>query len=189
MKKEYMGISDYEIVALLNKIGGREGVDKLLIDELKIIPKEIVCSFELHALMDEWTIEEVLQCRANLDEVDPSINTKNFPCSRRKTCENRETFLFQFDKDMSAKEIIVFMKENGYRPARIRELIEFSGNYPCFHGKFAGIVALGSRLKTKGENKYYDFPFLREHAGKLLLQMRYDAEKFMDSYSFLAVRK
>src|SRR3990167_10326626 len=75
----------------------------------------------------------------NLDYCNPDITDKNFPDQPRKDLGPVE--LMKIDKEMTTKEILDQMKQEGYEPANSAELLEWARDWK---GK-DDVMALGSQ--------------------------------------------
>lgn len=79
------------------------------------------------------------------DHIDSDVTAKNFPTPSEmlgKT-EERSVRLFYFNREMSADDVIIRMKKEGYRPAILIELLFLGISFPGLQTQFP-IYALGS---------------------------------------------
>ncbi len=70
------------------------------------------------------------------------INSKNFPTKGEGTA-NVNLELVHFGKSVSSEYVLVYLKENGMRPATVEELLAFGATYPKIQREFP-IICLGS---------------------------------------------
>jgi hypothetical protein len=73
--------------------------------------------------------------------VDPYIGNSNFPPRKKNNIEKLNFHIIQIkERKIYNKEAVRLIKEMGYRPAKIRDLIAFLQQYPDFRFK-KGLVA------------------------------------------------
>jgi len=117
----------------------------------------------------------------NFTYVNSHITEKTFPTQEIRG----ELKVFHFDREITSKEIIEEMKKEGYEPANIYELIEYSKNE---WNKRDYVVALGSPWLYPGIGRLvsyiYDDNFYRSS-----LDLDKFAGDWCEDYRFLAVRK
>ncbi len=83
------------------------------------------------------------------DQIDPEINSQNFPVQSADTTKNLVVAkLFRFEDPISGPSAVKKIKQAGYRPATMAELLTFGATYPEIQ-KFLPIVALGTTCPDK----------------------------------------
>lgn len=93
------------------------------------------------------------------DWVNKDITEENFPAEKDERGKKKVTFrpfCFNFNPDIKSEEIIRKMKDEGYRPANIRELLAFGEANPELQKKFR-IIALGSIWVDRNRNRYLTY--------------------------------
>ena len=133
--------------AVVNKLGGMEGVKLFLRGELEVVAKALdfdTCTFKQLVNYD-LSIKELVK---EYDWKNDDLTDKNFP-SVEKGEKEVEFTLFHFGKSMTSEEAISKMEKSGYRSATIKELLSFGNKYPDLQREFP-IVALGSVAKLDG---------------------------------------
>jgi len=118
------------------------------------------------------------------DYVNSDITERNFPMPENLVLGS-EPKLFHFDCEISSKNAIAKMNEDGYRPATIWDLLDFGAKNPEEQRKYQ-IIALGS-VASVGGDRYVAYLY------------GYDSERSLGLYwfdfvwvaycRFLAVRK
>ncbi|MFO8009800.1 MAG: hypothetical protein R6U89_03200 [Dehalococcoidia bacterium] len=80
--------------------------------------------------------------RAKFDWVNPDITPENFPPKGKGTVD-AVVELIHFDRYISTNEALKELRQRGYQPAALRELLALGEKNPNIHKEFP-IVALGS---------------------------------------------
>lgn len=123
----------------------------------------------------------------NYDRVDSNIEAKNFPL-KGKDKHELEAVLFHFDRNIGSNEAIAEMDKQGFRPARIEELLALCEKYLELQKEFPfPIVALGSVWQDSHCNSRVAYLFWV--SSKRGLDLRSILIRWDSYYRFLAFRK
>lgn len=87
------------------------------------------------------SLDEMIQA-GNYDWAHGAITSKRFPIQGQGRT-NVELVLFHFNGQMTSTEVIAEMERQGYRPARIEQLLALGAAYPELQKEFH-IICLGS---------------------------------------------
>lgn len=134
-----------QIEAIVNKLGGMDGVKRFLSGELVIQVKESAkkAADGLFRLLVNYDLKvETMVKEGRYDWKNDDINDKNFP-SKRTGQKEIELKLFHFNKAMASEDVIKEMDKQGYRPAELPELLALGAKHPDEQKKYP-IIALGS---------------------------------------------
>ncbi len=93
---------------------------------------------------ENQTLDTLIK-KHKFDWVNPDITNSNFPDSERRWDDYK---LFHFDRYISTEDVVFKMKNEGYVPANIHELLTWKG-----WGDKDFVVALGSFARVDG-NRY-----------------------------------
>lgn len=114
-----------------------------------------------------------------------NINAVNFPLrfpkGQKKRSLELEGVLFDFGRHIGYGEAIRLMERDGYRPARIEELLAFGAKYPKLQSQFS-ILALGSVWEDH-------VACLRKFTDKKAIKLEWVENYWDRRWRFLAVRK
>lgn len=174
-----------QLNAIVKKLGGKEAALALLRDELMVQVKEIT-KITYNILVDyDAKVEDLTEkmgCRY-YGYVNPYITNENFP-SKKIGQKKVKMKIFHFNEEMSPKNIAQEMDKQGYRPAKIHELLALALEHPYLQ-RYFWIVAYGSFFHVRDG---FGAPYLAWQSGP-----RVDADDFGDKwptdYYFLAVCK
>ncbi len=124
------------------------------------------------------------------DWTNGNINAANFPLSLPKgqvegSVETKGE-LFHFNCNIGSDEAIRLMDGDGYRPARIEELLAFGAKHPELQRQFP-IIALGSDWQSSLGGR--SVACLRRSGAKRDLDLFWVEDDWTDPCRFLAVRK
>lgn len=103
------------------------------------------------------TIEEMLLA-GHYDFVNPRIGSSNFKLSLKGAVEVQILELIQFNKEISSKEVLDYLKSKRMRPATIGEILAFGKTYPEAQRGLM-IVGLGSFWTDLGGDQYVVYLF------------------------------
>jgi len=134
-----------QIEAMVNKLGGMDGVHLLLSDQLVLKKKVSETLVALVLLMDydRTTLRDLITA-GRYDVVNDDITEENFPAGKDEQGKKKVVFqLFHFDRVVESDYAIAEMDKDGYRPATLRELLVFGIAIPALHRQFP-IIALDS---------------------------------------------
>lgn len=180
---KYNELSLGQIEAIVNKLGGMEGVSRFLTGELEMVDRgyRIMMDFKV-------SLKDMVKA-GKYAWVNPRINRENFPQTRHGvSILNAHLFKapLYFGCHISSDSIVAEMGKQGYKPAIIEELLAFGETNPEVQRKFP-VVALGS---CTGLDRYV--PFLskdisRDTPGRYLHLERWNRPWSLDC-QFLAIR-
>ncbi len=125
-----------QIEAIVNKLGGMEGVKRFLSSN--------IFNFVVNYVI---TLPDMIKAGA-YDWVNPHITEVNFPITGTGEVEVSAK-LFHFKKIILSDDAVVEMDRLGFRPATIHELLAFRETNPDVQREFT-IVALGSSCQIAG---------------------------------------
>lgn len=175
-----------QIEALLNKIGGEDGLKKILSGTVELTLKTVSYIVATYKVMMNYgrSIKDSVKA-GKYDWVNDGITDKNFPQTENdKTDGEKEMALFHFNRYISSEDAIAGMKAEGYRPATMRELLGFGEHNPELQREFP-IVALGSVAELFGDRHVGCLD--RDDAGRSA-DLYCFGSVWSGSYRFLAVR-
>lgn len=137
----------------------------------------------LHIIVD-ISLEDRI-ARGKYDRVNSDIMEKNFPIDIPADY-SVEHKLFHFDRNISSQYAIKEMEKEGFRPAKIAELLTFGEQYPETQRQFS-IVALGSVWRDLDGSRHV--PVLYSYGSPRKLDLHWFENDWYANYRFLAVRK
>ena len=176
-----------QIEALVNKLGGMEGVQKFLSGELIVASptKASDLGTTLPLIMDcTRSLKEMIKAgRYNWTNSD--IKDKNFPITE-KGVFNTEAVLVHYNKVMKTEDILRDMESKGLVQGKIEHLLAVGEKYPNLQRDFP-IVALGSSWQDPVGDRVV--PYLRGYGGRRYLYLNWIGVDWDESYRFLALRK
>lgn len=117
------------------------------------------------------------QLTKKFDYVNSNITSKNFPQPAALRAGYR---LYHFDRDISSDAAIAEMKKEGYEPATLYELIEWSDL-----NEDDPVIGLGSSCEVDGS---VHVPYLLGGISGCGLRLRWRADGWPTRCRFLAVR-
>jgi len=120
----------------------------------------------------------------NYDWFNDDINRENFPVSGESKHQVPVT-LFHFDRYIKSDDAIAEMKKEGYRPAKIEELLALGSAQPDLQREFP-IIALGSAWRNLDGPR--DVPALWSNTGGRSLHLHWFEYEWARLARFLAVR-
>lgn len=129
------------------------------------------------------TLEQMIAA-GNYDWKNDDITAKRFPLSGTGKVAF-EPKLFHFDRDISSENAIKEMEKDGFRPAKIEELLAYGAILPEEQRKYP-IVALGSVAKIGGIRHV---ACLGRNGSRRRLSLSWFGLDWDGDYRFLGVRK
>lgn len=133
--------------ALINKLGGTKTVEEILSGEIEFF---IMTSTTKLAVNYDNSIENLVK-DGKYDHINCDITDKNFSSSEKGE-RVVEFKMFHFMKHMLSDHVIFEMKNAGFRPAIVKELLSY-GKKNTEEQRKHPIVALGSVTKI-GDDLY-----------------------------------
>ncbi len=183
---KYADVTLGRVEAVWNKLGGEEGVDKLLRGELTFSepekPKPGTNVFTVTVDFGQ-TLEEMIAA-GRYDWKNDDITTKRFPVKGEGKKEVEITVV-HFNRVIESDEAIKEMDALGYRPATIEELLGFGKEHPDLQRSFP-IIALGSVGEVRGHR---GVPYLRGRGSRRNLDLRWFDHGWSADCRFAFVRK
>ena len=142
---KYGNVTLGQMEAILNKLGGEDGVAKFLRGENEAVATKVI-NFITHTftvLVDETlTVEKAVKA-GKFDWSNDKITSDIFPKLNGKELK-KEISLFHFNKGISSRdEVIRKMRVVGFKPASIWDLLGLAVKEPNLQEEFP-IVSLGS---------------------------------------------
>lgn len=120
------------------------------------------------------------------DWVNEDITEKHFPRDKKEGKEKVDLELVYYNRVMTSEQVLSELKNRGYRPATLSELLAFGVAYPEKQREFP-IVALGSVWLHPGSGRFV--PCLFEWCDERCLSLGRYSGGWHGDYRFLAVRK
>lgn len=187
---KYGDVTFGQMEAVINKLGGLDGVRRFLADEHKVVEAIAITTYRL--IVDYTQNLSDMVKRGKYDWVNGDITEKNFPCAKSGS-ENVSVEILHlkrhFNLGISSNAAVAEMDRLGYRPATIEELLAFGAANPEIQRQFP-IVALGSTCVPDG---YHSVACLYGDKGgserERHLNLHWWRGGWVDSDRFLAVRK
>ncbi len=130
-----------QIEAIVNKLGGMDGVQRFLSDELIVITKGVTQQNNVLPIDYRMSLQQMIAA-GNYDWVNGDITTQRFPHAQDGQTEITVE-LIHFDRTISSEDAIDELRHRGLRPATIAELLAYGARFPEEQRKFP-IIALGS---------------------------------------------
>lgn len=131
-----------QIEAIVNKLGGEEGVEMFLRGLFDVTVK--VTNFVAQTLNYDLSIKDLVK---GYDKKIDRLNDVEFYSTeneKKKSGKKMVEFaLFHFVEDMTSEKVILEMMKWGYRPATIKELLFFGNKNPELQRRLR-IIALGT---------------------------------------------
>ena len=153
------------IEAVWNKLGGEEGVDRLLRNEVEIVVRATK------------SISQLIKSH-KFDWVNSDITDERFPIPDCLWNDYKE---FHFGEDVSSEEAVKRMQAEGYEPANSHELLLWDG-----WNEESTVVALGSVAKVNGNRNAL---YLDRGGSRRNLNLGWWDDGWSARCRFLAVRK
>lgn len=177
---KYSDLTLGQVEAVVNKLGGMEGVKRFLSGEMVV--KAVVG--EVVRLFVDYTqpLSELIKS-CNFDWINSDITEKHFPTAKRPNQEV-EFKMFHFNRYITSDQVIQEMDEEEYRPAELPELLAYAKSNPDEQRKYP-IVGLGSVWRNFRGSRYV--PCLwRDSCGRGL---DWYGSEWHERCRFLGVRK
>lgn len=174
-----------QIEAIVNKLGGMEGVQRFLRDEVEIVVNKTAESNFTVVIDYGLSLSEMIKL-GKYDWVNNDITENHFPV---KGVGKKEIVieLVHFNLILNSEDAIKEMTERGLRSATIEELLGLGAAYPDIQRKFP-IVAIGSVWQGPDSGDRY-VPCLNESASERDLHLSWLDSGWYESWRFAAVRK
>ena len=161
---KYADVKLGTIEAVLNKLGGMEGIERFLRGEIELVEKVVYLLLRLLTT-------------AKFGWVDPNITPENFP---EEPIRSEDYKVYHFGRDTFSEQVVAKMTKDGYLPANIYEFLSWKD----WNGEDT-VVALGSSCVVDDHRRVPSR--YRDGAGRNLSLIRWDGGWHGD-YRFLAVR-
>lgn len=171
-----------QIEAIVNKLGGMDGVRRFLSGE--IVVSSIASIFTI--LVDYSQSLAQMISSGKYDWVNSDITEEHFPTGKAGGKAEFHLELLHFNKVMFSDQVLTEMKKRSLRPATLSELLAFGEKYPEEQRKYP-IVALGSVWRHWGGRRRV--PFLCSYADGRGLGLRWFGYGWVGGCRFLAVRE
>ena len=178
--------------AVLERGGSDDDVRRILtskkflatiVDAIMETGKKLAAAFRLTVNYD-LSVEDMVKL-GKYDWTNSDITSEHFPVTRQGKSEV-EVELVHFDRVMSSNDVLRELDKQGYRPADLRELLDFGAAYPEEQRKYP-IAALGSVWQLpNGRRRVAD---LVGSAGYRGLGLDWLEDDWNEFWRFLAVRK
>lgn len=162
-----------QIEAIVNKLGGMDGVKRFLSSNVF----NFVVNFAL-------SLSDMIKAGA-YDWVNPDITEVNFP----KTGEGEVSVsaeLVHLDRYVSSDDAVAEMDRLGFRQATIHELLSFGAKNPDVQREFPVVAALGSSCEVDGIRH---MAFLDRDGSRRHLDLSWWNDGWHGRCRFLGVRK
>jgi len=178
-----------QIEAMVNKLGGMEGVQRFLADKLEVVEKNSSPASEIFRLTVDYgqSLEQMIAA-GRYDWKNDGITAKRFPV----TGEGRVKFearYFHFDRSISSKDAVEEIKkadtENQWMPAKIEHVLAHGAIFPEEQRKYP-IIGLGSVAEVNSDRRV---PYLYRSGSDRDLSLGWWVSDWSPGYRFLAVRK
>jgi hypothetical protein len=169
-----------QVEAIVNKLGGMDGVRRFLTGALMVKSNNIYTVFVDY----EMSVEELVRL-GHYDWVNNNITSAHFPVQRRGKAKVAVE-LINFDRSIGFEETLSEMDKMDYRSAEIRELLTFGAKYQDVQREFP-IIAFGSVWRHPGGSRYV-LCLYGDGSGRglFLYELKDDWHKY---YRFAAIRK
>lgn len=147
---KYNELTQGQIEAVVNKLGGMEGVRRFLSDELKVVVPVVTNIF--HLIVDYAHDLDDMVMAGKYFQVGEYFTKAHFPKIMGEAVE-LDVALIHFNHEISSSDrAIKELDKIGYRPATIEELLSFGATYPNIQREFP-ILALGSSCRVLGGDR------------------------------------
>ncbi len=138
-----------QVEAIINKLGGMDGVHRFLSSEMVVKTAERSNVYPL-TINYERTVEDGVKA-GKYDWTNNDITSDHFPSKEAGTKEV-SVELIHFGKDKTTNEVLSELDNAGMRPATLKELLALSENHLDLQREFP-IVALGSVWRPPGGSR------------------------------------
>lgn len=179
----------HEVEVMLRKVGAtRENFWKPISEDHDLAQRvlELVNTRPPYGLVIDYNRSLIQMIEpGSYDWVNDSITEKNFPIEgigRHKI----EVTLFHFNRIMTSKQVIAEMDKQGYRPAKIEELLALGENQPDLRRQFP-IIGLFSVWQGPDGDRYV--PELCGSVSERGLNLSWFGNDWDPYYHFVGVRK
>lgn len=178
-----------QIEAIVNKLGGMDGVRRFLSGETVVkIEEEFSALITNHptypvTISFDLSLAEMIKV-GKYNSVNSDITEKHFPVNGKGTNEV-VTELLHFNRYTESEDVFRELDRSGLRPATIEELLAFGAKYPEIQRQFP-IVALGS-IWRRLDARFV--PCLWGFSGDRGLNLFWFGSRWYATCRFLAVRK
>ena len=142
---KYSELSLGQVEAIVNKLGGMDGVRLFLANNLKVVEVSVITT--THHLIVDYTksFDEMVRA-GKYFSMSYAFEKSHFPMTTGDAVEVDVT-LIHFNHEIRSSNVAVEeLNKIGYRPATIEELLSFGATYPDIQKQFT-IVALGSSYR------------------------------------------
>lgn len=128
------------IADLMGKLAGEKGREwleafKLFLKKQNPWPEVVKTVAGVKSLLSDMVVD------CHFDSVNEHVNEKNFPPETLVLGSGPK--IFHFNRRISSEDVIAEMKKDGYRPAKLGDLLDYGAKNPEEQRKYP-IVALGS---------------------------------------------
>jgi len=179
---KYGNLTLGQIEAIVNKLGGIEGVQKFLSGELIVVLKDRI----VYNLTVDYTKPLMEMIKAGkYDQVNSDITQENFPVVGSGKKE-KELVLFQFNRRILSDDAIDEMSKAGCDPGDIVDLLALGEDQPELQRQFP-IVALKSSWRHPAGS--LRVPYLCGRADDRDLNLYYFENDWNEGGRFLGRRK
>lgn len=169
-----------QIEAVVNKLGGMEGVKKFLSGDFVIRATKNL--FRLTVNYDR-SVEDGIRA-GKYDSVDSRITSGNFPATQKGIAEITVEFI-HFGRVVSTDDVLREFDQRCLRPATLPELLAFGEKYPDVQREFP-IIAFSSVIENWLAG--YGIPCLGRHDAKRSLFLRWFESDCFDDCRFAGIR-
>jgi len=173
-----------QMEALVNKIGGMDGVKRILSGETVVKSLEVALT-AFSVLVDYGrSVADGIKA-GRYDWVNDDITQKNFPQTHSGEAAV-EIQLLHFNRTMSSDDVLREMENQNLRPATLQELLALGEKYPQVQKEFP-VVAIGS--VWQGPSGGRRVPFLGWDGRERDLSLGWVGGVWNGDCRFAAVRK
>lgn len=177
---KYNNLDPGTIEAVVNKLGGVDGVRRFLSGQIVVQAVATIHEFLVDYTMSLSDMIKVGQ----YNWVNSDVSEKNFP---RNSATNGQVTtkaeLLHFGRDISSDDALAEMGKLRFRPATLEELLAFGAKYPEVQREFP-IVALGSVCSLHGVRRV---PILDRGVSERGLRLYWFVNAWYGYYRFLVV--
>ncbi|MCX6786409.1 MAG: hypothetical protein NTU85_01140 [Candidatus Kaiserbacteria bacterium] len=177
-----------QVEAIVNKLGGMEGVQRFLAGNSEVVVKKNAASDTFRLTVDHNKSLAEMIAAGRYDWTNDDITAKRFPITGEGLVEFEARY-FHFDRNISSEDAVKKIeqtdKENPWMSAKIEHLLAFGEKFPEEQRKFP-IVALGSVAGVRGDR---GVPCLGRDGSRRGLGLHWWSNDWGSGCRFLAVRK
>ncbi len=184
--KKYGELTLGQIEAIVNKLGGMDGVHRLLADDLEVVTKNRgLQGGDIFRLTIDYslTLEQII-ATGQYDWKNDDITAKRFPIKGDGIVEYEARY-FHFNRNISSEDAVKEMEAAGWQPAKIEHALSHGKTFPDEQRKFP-IIGLGSVAEVSCSR---GVPCLRGSVSERRLGLDWWGDVWSPDYRFLAVRK